>query len=85
MQIVRARPPVFTAEEILSKGTWRQCPGYDNMHSDFFTHLNKGLAWLAVFFTRLMHENGCPKPGDLPKSLHWQNLEKTHRCHTATS
>jgi len=60
-----ALPPAFTAEELFTAlkavklGT---APGYDNMHPEFFTHLGpKGLAWLAVFFTRVFNEKWLPK------------------------
>jgi len=55
-----AFPPAFTAEELFTAlravklGT---APGYDNMHPEFLKHLGpKGLAWLAVFFTRVVNE-----------------------------
>ena len=60
-----ALPPAFTAEELFTAlravklGT---APGYDNMHPEFLKHLGpKGLAWLAVFFTRVVNEKRLPK------------------------
>jgi len=54
------------------------------MHPEFFKHLSpKGLAWLAVFFTRVVNENGYPKPGDVQKLLLCQNLVKIHSFHPA--
>jgi len=43
-------------------------PGYDNMHPEFFKHLGqKGLTWLAIFFTRIVTEKRMPKAGDALK------------------